>query len=193
MEITGVSGIISSILAGGPVIIGTAVILLLMSVLSAAMIAAETLRIVISARDLAAGAGNWTKLRGHDENGRAHLCKRMLAEGDAAMTLLASIAANAPYIGLFGTVVSIYGALTTLGAGTPVTVQQISIPVGEALVMTALGLLVAVPSVLGFNFLLRLRGRYAELVDAFSAHLAGHACPADLRLLAAPRLFNRKA
>lgn len=187
------SAIISSILAGGPVITATALILLVMSVVSFAVIAAETLRIVLSLRDLGTGAGAWSRLREHDDHDRAQCSARMLAEGGSAMTLLASIGANAPYIGLFGTVVSIYSALTTLGSGTPVTIQQIALPVGEALVMTALGLLVAVPAVLGFNFLLRLRQRHADLAAAYCAMLAGRAYPSDFRLLKSPRLFDRKA
>lgn len=77
-------------------------------------------------------------------------------------TLLASVGATAPFVGLLGTVWGIYHALTGLGQGTDLTLDQVAGPVGEALVMTAMGLAVALPAVLAYNFL----GRRASAVEA---------------------------
>ncbi len=77
-------------------------------------------------------------------------------------TLLASVGATAPFVGLLGTVWGIYHALTGLGQATDLTLDQVAGPVGEALVMTAMGLAVALPAVLAYNFL----GRRASAVEA---------------------------
>lgn len=71
------------------------------------------------------------------------------------MVVLASIGATAPFIGLFGTVWGIYHALLKIGMTGQATMDQIAGPVGETLIMTALGLVVAIPAVLGYNALLR--------------------------------------
>ncbi len=77
-------------------------------------------------------------------------------------TLLASVGATAPFVGLLGTVWGIYHALTGLGQATDLTLDQVAGPVGEALVMTAMGLAVALPAVLAYNFL----GRRASAIEA---------------------------
>ncbi len=77
-------------------------------------------------------------------------------------TLLASVGATAPFVGLLGTVWGIYHALLGLGQATDLTLDQVAGPVGEALVMTAMGLAVALPAVLAYNFL----GRRASAVEA---------------------------
>lgn len=71
------------------------------------------------------------------------------------LTVLASIGTTAPFIGLFGTVWGIYHALIGIGDSGQIGINQVAGPVGEALIMTALGLVVAVPAVLGYNTLLR--------------------------------------
>ena len=71
------------------------------------------------------------------------------------LSVLASVGATAPFIGLFGTVWGIYHALINIGASGQVGIEQIAGPVGEALVMTAFGLAVAIPAVLGYNALVR--------------------------------------
>lgn len=73
----------------------------------------------------------------------------------AGLPLLASIGSTAPFIGLFGTVWGIYHALLSIGSAGQVGLDQVAGPVGEALIMTALGLAVAIPAVLGYNALLR--------------------------------------
>ncbi len=74
---------------------------------------------------------------------------------NSGLTLLASIAASAPFIGLFGTVWGIYKTLINLGNEQAVSMQSIVGPIGEALVITALGLAVAIPALLAYNLLLR--------------------------------------
>ena len=77
------------------------------------------------------------------------------ARAQSGLTVLASIASTAPFVGLFGTVWGIYHALLGIGASGQVSIDQVAGPVGEALIMTALGLLVAIPAVLGYNALVR--------------------------------------
>lgn len=74
---------------------------------------------------------------------------------DSGQTALASIASCAPFVGLFGTVWGIYHALLNLGASGQSTLDQVAGPVGEALIMTALGLAVAIPAALAFNLFQR--------------------------------------
>lgn len=77
------------------------------------------------------------------------------ARSQSGLTVLASIASTAPFVGLFGTVWGIYHALLGIGAAGQVSIDQVAGPIGEALIMTALGLLVAIPAVLGYNALVR--------------------------------------
>jgi len=71
------------------------------------------------------------------------------------LIVLASIGSSAPYVGLLGTVWSVYHALVSIGMSGQGTLDQVAGPVGEALIMTALGLAVAIPAVLGYNALVR--------------------------------------
>ena len=73
----------------------------------------------------------------------------------AGLAVLASIGSTAPFVGLFGTVWGIYHALIGMGASGQVSMERVAGPIGEALIMTALGLVVAVPAVLGYNALVR--------------------------------------
>lgn len=73
----------------------------------------------------------------------------------SGLSLLASIGATAPFVGLFGTVWGIYHALTAISASGSASLDKVAGPVGEALVMTAFGLFVAIPAVLGYNALVR--------------------------------------
>jgi biopolymer transport protein ExbB len=72
------------------------------------------------------------------------------------LTFLASTGATAPFIGLFGTVWGIYHALVGIGTSGTATIDQVAGPIGEALIMTALGLAVAIPAVLGYNAISRI-------------------------------------
>jgi biopolymer transport protein ExbB len=80
----------------------------------------------------------------------------------AGLAVLASVGSTAPFIGLFGTVWGIYHALLSISTGGQATIDKVAGPVGEALVMTALGLAVAIPAVLGYNAL--VRGNKATLM-----------------------------
>jgi biopolymer transport protein ExbB len=71
------------------------------------------------------------------------------------LAILASVGSTAPFVGLFGTVWGIYHALLGIGAAGQATIDKVAGPVGEALIMTALGLAVAIPAVLGYNALVR--------------------------------------
>ena len=96
----------------------------------------------------------------------------------SGLPFLATVGATAPFIGLFGTVVGIYGALINIGLAGSASIDKVAGPVGEALIMTALGLLVAVPAVLAYNFLQARNKRIAELLTGFStdvlANIASH-------------------
>ncbi len=84
------------------------------------------------------------------------------------LPFLASVGATSPFIGLFGTVVGIYGALINIGISGSASIDKVAGPVGEALIMTALGLLVAVPAVLSYNWLQSRNKRIAETLSGFS-------------------------
>jgi biopolymer transport protein ExbB len=73
----------------------------------------------------------------------------------SGLAILASVGSTAPFIGLFGTVWGIYHALMSIGAAGQATIDKVAGPIGEALIMTALGLAVAIPAVLGYNALVR--------------------------------------
>ncbi|MCA0324134.1 MAG: MotA/TolQ/ExbB proton channel family protein [Proteobacteria bacterium] len=73
----------------------------------------------------------------------------------SGLALLASVGSTAPFVGLFGTVWGIYHALMRIGASGQASIDQVAGPIGEALIMTALGLAVAIPAVLGYNALVR--------------------------------------
>ena len=85
---------------------------------------------------------------------RNHLddCSARLQSG---LAILASVGSTAPFVGLFGTVWGIYHALLSIGTTGQSTIDKVAGPVGEALIMTALGLAVAIPAVLGYNALVR--------------------------------------
>ncbi|MCJ2181483.1 MotA/TolQ/ExbB proton channel family protein [Novosphingobium sp. 1949] len=85
------------------------------------------------------------------------------------LPFLATVGATAPFIGLFGTVVGIYRALIAIGLAGSASIDKVAGPVGEALIMTALGLIVAVPAVLAYNFLQARNKRIAELLTGFSS------------------------
>jgi len=108
----------------------------------------------------------------HHRNTRAHLhdsldvsdwvtrCLRnsidhSTARLQAGLAILASVGSTAPFVGLFGTVWGIYHALMSIGMAGQATIDKVAGPIGEALIMTALGLAVAIPAVLGYNALVR--------------------------------------
>ncbi|MBI2312453.1 MAG: MotA/TolQ/ExbB proton channel family protein [Betaproteobacteria bacterium] len=96
---------------------------------------------------------------------------RATAEIEAGLTVLASIGSTAPFVGLFGTVWGIYHALIGIGFTGQATIDKVAGPVGEALIMTALGLAVAIPAVLAYNFLVRANRVVLADLDAFAHDL----------------------
>ena len=87
------------------------------------------------------------------------------------LAVLATVGSTAPFVGLFGTVIGIYGALTQIGIAGQASIDKVAGPVGEALIMTAIGLAVAVPAVMGYNWLVRRNKSVMEKVRAFSGDL----------------------
>ena len=87
------------------------------------------------------------------------------------LSFLATVGATAPFVGLFGTVVGIYRALIAIGLAGSASIDKVAGPVGESLIMTALGLLVAVPAVLGYNWLQARNKKIGELLSGFSTDL----------------------
>jgi biopolymer transport protein ExbB len=103
---------------------------------------------------------------------------RALAQLQSGQVLLASVGSTAPFVGLFGTVWGIYHALVGLSAGGSISLDSVSGPVGEALIMTAAGLAVAIPAVLAYNL-------FGKQVASCEADLEGWAH--DLREMALQR------
>jgi biopolymer transport protein ExbB len=87
------------------------------------------------------------------------------------LAFLATVGSTAPFVGLFGTVWGIYHALTAIGVAGQASIDKVAGPVGEALIMTAIGLAVAVPAVLGYNWLVRRNKAAMERVRGFGAEL----------------------
>lgn len=90
---------------------------------------------------------------------------------ESGLTVLASIGSTAPFIGLFGTVWGVYHALVNIGMSGQGTLDKVAGPVGEALIMTALGLAVAIPAVLAYNFTVRRNRMVLAQLDSFAHDL----------------------
>jgi biopolymer transport protein ExbB len=95
----------------------------------------------------------------------------VISRMQAGLPVLASVGATAPFIGLLGTVIGIYNALIAIGVAGQASIDKVAGPVGEALIMTAIGLAVAVPAVLGYNILLRRNKSVQERVSHFTHEL----------------------
>jgi biopolymer transport protein ExbB len=108
---------------------------------------------------------DWVDLTLHRATERV---QRRLSVG---LSFLATVGSTSPFVGLFGTVWGIYHALTAIGLAGQASIDKVAGPVGEALIMTALGLAVAVPAVLGYNFLLRRNSAVLDEVRDFSGEL----------------------
>ncbi len=87
------------------------------------------------------------------------------------LAFLATVGSTAPFVGLFGTVWGIYHALTAIGIAGQASIDKVAGPVGEALIMTAIGLATAVPAVLGYNWLVRRNKTSMERVRYFASDL----------------------
>lgn len=95
------------------------------------------------------------------------------AKMGSGMGFLATVGSTSPFIGLFGTVWGILQALTAIGVAGQASIDKVAGPVGEALIMTAIGLAVAVPAVLGYNWLLNRNKAVMAQVRAFAGDLHG--------------------
>jgi biopolymer transport protein ExbB len=124
--------------------------------------------------------------------------ERSTARLESGLTVLASIGSSAPFIGLFGTVWGIYHALLAIGIAGQGTLDKVAGPVGEALVMTAVGLAVAIPAVLAYNAFVRANRMVLGELDGFAHDLfafvstgarAGESTP---RAAAAPAAGGRQ-
>ncbi|MBI2752816.1 MAG: MotA/TolQ/ExbB proton channel family protein [Betaproteobacteria bacterium] len=102
------------------------------------------------------------------------------------LAFLATVGSTAPFVGLFGTVWGIYHALTAIGIAGQASIDKVAGPVGEALIMTAFGLAVAVPAVLGYNWLVRRNKVALELVRHFGGGV-------HMTLLGGPRTARKGA
>jgi biopolymer transport protein ExbB len=90
---------------------------------------------------------------------------------ESGLTVLATVGATAPFVGLLGTVWGIYHALIRIGATGQASIDAVAGPVGEALIMTAIGLFVAIPAVLAYNFFVRLNRVTNNKFDTFAHDL----------------------
>ncbi|MGR8997888.1 MAG: MotA/TolQ/ExbB proton channel family protein [Gammaproteobacteria bacterium] len=110
----------------------------------------------------------------HDEFIAQALCRVIGQEAmrlETGLTLLASVGSIAPFVGLFGTVWGIYHALGSIALGGQATVDKVAGPVGEALIMTAAGLAVAIPAVLAYNALVRDNRLLMDEIETFAHDL----------------------
>ena len=89
----------------------------------------------------------------------------------SGLPFLATTGATAPFVGLLGTVIGIYRALINIGLAGSASIDKVAGPVGEALIMTAIGLLVAVPAVLAYNWLQSRNKKIAEMLNGFSTDI----------------------
>ena len=131
---------------------------------------------------MAAPAADTLESRGHVDSQLTRRLRNALHAGlshlQFGQVMLASVGSTAPFIGLFGTVWGIYHALVSISAAGSITIEKVSGPVGEALIMTAAGLAVAIPAVLAYNV-------FGKLVAGSEAELEGFAH--DLRELVGDR------
>ena len=97
--------------------------------------------------------------------------ERIQSRLQGGLAFLATVGSTAPFVGLFGTVWGIYHALTAIGVAGQASIDKVAGPVGEALIMTAIGLAVAVPAVLGYNWLVRRNKGVLDDVRAFGSDL----------------------
>jgi biopolymer transport protein ExbB len=97
--------------------------------------------------------------------------EQIVSRLQGGLAVLATVGSISPFVGLFGTVMGIYKALTAIGVAGQASIDKVAGPVGESLIMTAFGLFVAVPAVLAYNWLVRRNKQCVEQVRTFSADL----------------------
>ena len=134
--------------------------------------------LALDGREAAAHHRN-TKAHLHDSLDASDWITRSLRNGidettarlQSGLAILASVGSTAPFIGLFGTVWGIYHALMSIGTAGQATIDKVAGPIGEALIMTALGLAVAIPAVLGYNALVRGNKSVLNKLNSFAHDL----------------------
>jgi biopolymer transport protein ExbB len=107
--------------------------------------------------------------------------------------LLASVGSTAPFVGLLGTVWGIYHALGSIASSGQAAIENVAGPVGEALIMTAFGLVVAIPAVLAYNILGRLARQLSEDLDGFAHDLHAYVCGPEAHDAPAPARESQRA
>ncbi|MFM9879019.1 MAG: MotA/TolQ/ExbB proton channel family protein [Burkholderiaceae bacterium] len=121
--------------------------------------------------------GNHTGLKGHIPMNEwvpmsiQAAVDKVQAKAQGGLAFLATVGSTSPFVGLFGTVWGIYHALTAIGISGQASIDKVAGPVGEALIMTAIGLAVAIPAVLGYNWLARRNKVVMDEVREFSEEL----------------------
>lgn len=131
------------------------------------------------ALDAAQAVAHQQRTNGADGLSRSEIVDRALRQAvtressrlQSGMILLATVGSTAPFVGLLGTVWGIYGALIKIGASGNAGIEAVAGPVGEALIMTAIGLFVAIPAVFAFNFFSKINTANIEKFDAFAHDL----------------------
>ena len=131
------------------------------------------------ALDAAQAVAHQQRTNGADGLSRSEIVDRALRQGvtressrlQSGMILLATVGSTAPFVGLLGTVWGIYGALIKIGASGNAGIEAVAGPVGEALIMTAIGLFIAIPAVFAFNFFSKINTANIEKFDAFAHDL----------------------
>ena len=134
---------------------------------------------LISASQTVANHSNQTRTTLAQAGDKAQQLTRVLRDAlhsiinqlNFGQVLLATVGSTAPFVGLLGTVWGIYHALTSISGAGQMTIAQVSGPVGEALVMTAAGLVVAIPAVLAYNVFGRVIGRIEADLEGFASDL----------------------
>jgi biopolymer transport protein ExbB len=112
-------------------------------------------------------AHDW--MHGTLERSQNHINSKL----NGGLAFLATVGSTAPFVGLFGTVIGILRALVKIGASGQASIDTVAGPVGEALIMTAIGLIVAVPAVLAFNWLQSRNKAIARRLSTFSNDILG--------------------
>ena len=131
------------------------------------------------ALDAAQAAAHHSRLGNNESLSRSEFVDRALRQAvvrendkiQGGMILLATVGATAPFVGLLGTVWGIYGALIKIGATGSASIDAVAGPVGEALIMTAIGLFVAIPAVFAFNFFSKMNNAVVAKFDSFAHDL----------------------
>lgn len=131
------------------------------------------------ALDAAQAAAHHSRVESADGLSRSEFVDRALRQAvvrendriQGGMILLATVGATAPFVGLLGTVWGIYGALIKIGATGSASIDAVAGPVGEALIMTAIGLFVAIPAVFAFNFFSKMNNAVVGKFDSFAHDL----------------------